>query len=134
MNALSAYVLTQIVYENPDGTLTVIGDKMKAIEGEMERYMTRTDNLMKETTDLRESWSIASGKLSTVAQLTAETDADGNIIYYTSGSSGEQVVYYNPEMVNFIMIRDLCKNARHLKYMFIFLLSLTVILNKQHHL
>ena len=97
LNALSAYVLTQIVYENPDGTLTVIGDKMKAIEGEMERYMTRTDNLMKETTDLRESWSIASGKLSTVAQLTAETDADGNIIYYTSGSSGEQVVYYNPE-------------------------------------
>ena len=97
LNALSAYVLTQIVYENPDGTLTVIGDKMKAIEGEMERYMTRTDNLMKETTDLRESWSIASGKLSTVAQLTAETDADGNIIYYTSGSSGEQVVYYNSE-------------------------------------
>lgn len=97
LNALSAYVLTQIVYENPDGTLTVIGDKMKAIEGEMERYMTRTDNLMKETTDLRESWSIASGKLSTVAHLTAETDADGNIIYYTSGSSGEQVVYYNPE-------------------------------------
>ena len=97
LNALSAYVLTQIVYENPDGTLTVIGDKMKAIEGEMERYLTRTDKLMKETTDLRESWSIASGKLSTVAQLTAETDADGNIIYYTSGSSGEQVVYYNPE-------------------------------------
>lgn len=97
LNALSAYVVTQIVYENPDGTLTAIGDKMKAIEGEMERYMTRTDNLMKETTDLRESWSIASGKLSTVAQLTAETDADGNIIYYTSGSSGEQVVYYNTE-------------------------------------
>lgn len=97
LNALSAYVTTQITYANTDGTLTVIGDKMKAIEGEMERYMTRTDNLLKETTDLRESWSIASGKLSTVAQLTAETDADGNIIYYTSGSSGEQVVYYNPE-------------------------------------
>lgn len=97
LNALSAYVITQINYQNPDGTLTTIGDKMMAIEGEMERYMTRTDNLMKETTDLRESWSIASGKLSTVAQLTAETDADGNIIYYTSGSSGEQVVYYNPE-------------------------------------
>jgi len=97
LNALSAYVITQINYQNPDGTLTTIGDKMMAIEGEMERYMTRTDNLMKETTDLRESWSIASGKLSTVAQLTAETDADGNIIYYTSGSSGEQVVYYNTE-------------------------------------
>jgi hypothetical protein len=60
----------------------------------MEEWINVSDSAMSLSHDLRDTWTIESGKLSTVSNLTAETDADGNIIYYVSGETiGEKRVY-----------------------------------------
>lgn len=95
MNGLSGVVsdyITRLNYIN--GELTSMGSRMDASEKEIEEWMTITDSAMSIASDLRESWSVESGKLSTVANLIAETDEDGNVIYYVSGASGNEITVY----------------------------------------
>lgn len=95
MNGLSGVVssyITQLNFVN--GKLTSMGDDMNAMSGTMNQWMTITDSAMSIASDLRESWSVESGKLSTVANLIAETDSYGNIKYYVSGASGSEITVY----------------------------------------
>ena len=69
-----------------------MGRRMDAAEGTMETYMTVSDSAMTLANDLRDTWSVESGKLSTVANLTAETDGEGNIIYYVSAVTGDEII------------------------------------------
>lgn len=92
LNGLSGVVETSIArLDGIDGDLTSLGSRMSAEEQEMEQWMTVSDSAMTLAHDLRETWSVESGKLSTVANLTAETDGEGNIIYYVSGVTGEEI-------------------------------------------
>jgi hypothetical protein len=95
MNGLSGVVssyISQLNYIN--GELTSMGDDMNAMDGKMNQWMTITDSAMSIASDLRESWSVESGKLSTVANLIAKTDEEGNVIYYVSGASGNEITVY----------------------------------------
>lgn len=93
LNGLSGVVETSITRLNEvDGELTNMGRRMDAAEGTMETYMTVSDEAMELATDLRDTWSVESGKLSTVANLTAETDGEGNIIYYVSAVTGDEFI------------------------------------------
>ena len=86
MNGLSGVVATSITRLNSvDGSLSSLGSRMSAAENSLEEWITVAAESMSAATDLRETWTIESGKLSTVANLTAETDIDGNIMYYVSG-------------------------------------------------
>ena len=92
LNGLSGVVETSIArLDGIDGDLTSLGSRMSADEQTMEQWMTVSDSAMTSAHDLRETWSVESGKLSTVANLTAETDGEGNIIYYVSGITGEEI-------------------------------------------
>lgn len=92
LNGLSGVVETSIArLDGIDGDLTSLGSRMSAEEQQMEQWMTVSDSAMTSAHDLRETWSVESGKLSTVANLTAETDGEGNIIYYVSGVTGEEI-------------------------------------------
>ena len=92
LNGLSGVVETSIArLDGIDGDLTSLGSRMSAEEQKMEQWMTVSDSAMTVAQDLRETWSVESGKLSTVANLTAETDGEGNIIYYVSGITGEEI-------------------------------------------
>lgn len=92
LNGLSGVVETSIArLDGIDGDLTSLGSRMSAEEQKMEQWMTVSDSAMTSAHDLRETWSVESGKLSTVANLTAETDGEGNIIYYVSGVTGEEI-------------------------------------------
>ena len=92
LNGLSGVVETSIArMDGIDGDLTSLGSRMSAEEQKMEQWMTASESAMTLAHDLRETWSVESGKLSTVANLTAETDGEGNIIYYVSGVTGEEI-------------------------------------------
>lgn len=92
LNGLSGVVETSVArLDGIDGDLTSLGSRMSAEEQTMEQWMTVSDSAMTLAHDLRETWSVESGKLSTVANLTAETDGEGNIIYYVSGVTGEEI-------------------------------------------
>lgn len=98
LNGLSATVATEIAHlDATTEAITAVGNRMNAMDGTIDTWITKTDSAMSMTNDLREHWSIESGKLSTVATLTAETDADGNIIYYISGSTGNEIVVWKNE-------------------------------------
>ena len=99
MNALSGYVSTHITrLDEVDGRLTSMGNDMEAVSGTMETWITVSMETEKVAYDLREHWSVESGKLSTVANLTAETDDKGNIIYNVSATTGEEYrVFKNNE-------------------------------------
>ena len=95
MDALEVTITDQIIHLAPNSALTSMGEKMNALSGTMEQWMTIVSDLSGTGVDLRDEWSEASGKLSTVAQLMAETDDDGNILYFVSGDSFEEKVYKN---------------------------------------
>lgn len=95
MDALNATITEQITHLAPNSALTSMGERMDALSGTMEQWMIIVSDLSGTGVDLREEWSEASGKLSTVAQLMAETDSDGNILYFVSGDSFEERVYKN---------------------------------------
>lgn len=98
LNGLSATVATEIAHlDATTQAITAVGNRMNAMDGTIDTWITKTDSAMSMTNDLREHWSVESGKLSTVATLTAETDADGNIIYYISGSTGNEIVVWKNE-------------------------------------
>ena len=93
LNALSGIVETSVTRLNTiDGDLTSLGSRMNAEEQKMEQWMNVSDSAMSLSHDLRDTWSVESGKLSTVANLTAETDGNGNIIYYVSGTTGDEII------------------------------------------
>lgn len=93
MNGLSGIVESEIARLNKaTGELTSMGERMDASEQKIDKWMTITDSAMTVATDLKESWSVESGKLSTVANLIAETDSEGNVIYYVSGTNGNEIV------------------------------------------
>lgn len=83
MNAMSGAIEDTIVRLS-DETLTSMGDRMNAIDSEMEKWLTKFDELCGTTIDLRDTWTLESGKLSSIASLIPETDEYGNILYYVS--------------------------------------------------
>ena len=91
LNGLSGVVETSVTrLDGVDGELTRMGEEMDAVKGEMNTYMTVSDSAMALATDLRETWSVESGKLSTVASLTAQVDDEGNVMYFVSGSTDSE--------------------------------------------
>lgn len=96
ISSFSASMETALTHYGDE--LITVGSKMEAMSGTMEEYITKTDSAMAIADDLRESWSIESGKISSVSHAIAETDEEGNIIYYASGETfGEVVVTKNAE-------------------------------------
>ena len=92
LNGLSGVVETSVTrLDGINGELTSLGSRMNAEEQKMEQWMNVSDSAMSLSHDLRDTWSVESGKLSTVANLTAETDGEGNIIYYVSGETGNEI-------------------------------------------
>lgn len=91
MNALSGTISDNIVrLSTIDSALTSMGRRMDASDFTMEQYMTRTDSALTAAIDLRDHWSAESGKISTVASLTAQVDGEGNVMYFVSGSTGSE--------------------------------------------
>ncbi|MBP3630464.1 MAG: hypothetical protein J6J23_03130, partial [Clostridia bacterium] len=91
MNALSGVISDNITrLSSIDSALTSMGHRMDASEVTMEQYMTKTDAAMETAIDLRDHWSAESGKISTVASLTAQVDGEGNVMYFVSGSTGSE--------------------------------------------
>ena len=91
LNGLSGVVETSITrMDGVDGKLTKMGKEMDAVKDEMKTYMTVSDSAMTLATDLRDTWSVESGKLSTVASLTAQVDGEGNVMYFVSGSTDSE--------------------------------------------
>ena len=91
LNGLSGVVETSITrLDGVDGDLTKMGKEMDAVKDEMKTYMTVSDSAMTLATDLRDTWSVESGKLSTVASLTAQVDGEGNVMYFVSGSTDSE--------------------------------------------
>ena len=99
INGLSAYVSTELVHMDTFSSgITSVGNTLNAALGTFEQNITKDlTEISGITYDLREHWSVESGKLSTVATLTAETDENGNIIYYSSANTAneERVVTKN---------------------------------------
>ena len=95
MNGLSGTLKTTINrLDTLDGNLTSMGEEWNSVSDSMEQWINVSLSSMSMSYDLRDTWTIESGKLSTVSNLTAETDVDGNIIYYVSGETmGEKRVY-----------------------------------------
>lgn len=95
MNAISGAIEDTIVRLSNE-TLTSMGDRMNALDFEMEKWMTQFNELCGTTVDMRETWTAQSGMLSTVASLTAELDENGDVKFYVSaGTSG----VYDPPIV-----------------------------------
>ena len=91
MNALSGTISDNIArLSEIDGTLTSMGRRMDASDFTMEQYMTKTDSALTTAIDLRDHWSAESGKISTVASLTAQVDGEGNVMYFVSGSTDSE--------------------------------------------
>ncbi len=86
MNAFSASIVDTITTMTSDSAITSMGKKMEALEEHMSEWMTKTDSAMSIAYDLRDDWTIENGKLSTVANLTAKRDGNGDIIYWASGA------------------------------------------------
>lgn len=92
MEAVSGKIEDTIVrLDKATGELTSLGQRMDASQQEIEEWMTITDSAMSMAYDMRESWSVESGKLSTVANLIAQTDDEGNVLYFVSAATGEEI-------------------------------------------
>jgi polyhydroxyalkanoate synthesis regulator phasin len=87
IDAINGQITDKISYLAPSGALVSMGDQMDAMKLEMTQWMTKVNDLSGTAIDLRDEWSEASGKLSTVSNLMAETDKNGNILYFTSGGT-----------------------------------------------
>ena len=91
LNGLSGIVETSVTrLSGIDGELASLGSRMSAEEEKMEQWMTVSDSAMTVAQDLRETWSVESGKLSTIASLTAQVDDEGNVMYFVSGSTDSE--------------------------------------------
>ena len=91
LNGLSGVVETSVTrLSGIDGELASLGSRMSAEEEKMEQWMTVSDSAMTVAQDLRETWSVESGKLSTIASLTAQVDDEGNVMYFVSGSTDSE--------------------------------------------
>lgn len=91
LNGLSGVVETSVTrLSGIDGELASLGSRMSAEEEKMEQWMTVSDSAMTVAQDLRETWSVESGKLSTIASLTARVDDEGNVMYFVSGSTDSE--------------------------------------------
>ena len=92
INGLDGRLTTTITRLNSlSGSLTSMGEEWDAINNSMEEWMNVSDSAMSLSHDLRDTWSIASGKLSTVSNLTAKTDEKGEIMYFVSGATGNEI-------------------------------------------
>lgn len=69
---------TVVKYNETEGKLTSLGDEMDATNRRMSKYMNITDDTQKEVMDFRETWTEASGMLTTVGSLIYVQDEDGN--------------------------------------------------------
>lgn len=96
MDALSGSIEDTIVRLS-DETLTSMGERMDAMNFEMDKWMTQFDELCGTTIDMRDTWTAQSGKLSTVASLTAELNENGEVIFYVSAGTDGSV--YDPPIV-----------------------------------
>lgn len=91
MDALSGTIRDSITrLSSVDSALTTMEKWMDASGFTMGQYMTKTDEAMSLAIDLRDHWSAESGKLSTVASLTAQVDEEGNVMYFVSGSTDSE--------------------------------------------
>ena len=102
LNSFSASISTEIAHLAPDSALTSMGERMDALNAHMSEWMTVTDSAMSMTMDLREDWSVESGKMSTVSSMIAETNADGTPIYYVSAETGTEIVVTKTETGEFV--------------------------------
>ena len=69
---------TVVKYNETEGKLTSLGDEMDATNRRMAKYMNITDDTSREVMDFRETWTEASGMLTTVGSLIYVQDKDGN--------------------------------------------------------
>ena len=102
LNSFSASISTEIAHLAPDSALTSMGERMDALNAHMSEWMTVTDSAMSMAMDLREDWSVESGKMSTVSSMIAETNADGTPIYYVSAETGTEIVVTKTETGEFV--------------------------------
>lgn len=92
INGLDGRLTTAITrLDSLSGSLTSMGEEWDAINNSMEEWINVSDSAMSLSYDLRDTWSIASGKLSTVSNLTAKTDEKGEIMYFVSGATGNEI-------------------------------------------
>ena len=92
INGLDGRLTTTITrLDSLSGSLTSMGEEWDAVNNSMEEWINVSDSAMSLSHDLRDTWSIASGKLSTVSNLTAKTDEKGEIMYFVSGASGNEI-------------------------------------------
>ena len=94
IDAINGEIRDSISYLASNGDLVSMGEEMDAMNFEMKQWMTKVDDLNKTAIDMREEWSEASGKLSTVSNLIALTDADGNVLYFASGGTYGEDNYF----------------------------------------
>ena len=102
LNSFSASISSEIAHLAPDSALTSMGERMDAMNAHMSEWMTKTDSAMSMTMDLREDWSIESGKISSVSSMIAETGADGSPIYYVSADTGSEIVVTKTETGEYV--------------------------------
>lgn len=102
LNSFSASISTEIAHLAPDSALTSMGERMDALNAHMSEWMTVTDSAMSMTMDLREDWSVETGKMSTVSSMIAETNADGTPIYYVSAETGAEIVVTKTDTGEFV--------------------------------
>lgn len=88
INGLDGRLTTAVTrLDSLSGSLTSMGKEWNAVNNSMKEWINVSDSAMSLSHDLREHWSVESGKLSTVANLIAERDGDGNVIYLVSGET-----------------------------------------------
>lgn len=99
IDAINGQITDKISYLAPSGALVSMGEQMDAMNYEMTQWMTKINDLSGTAIDLRDEWSEASGKLSTVSNLMAETDKNGNILYFTSGGTRGEDNWYEKTVI-----------------------------------
>ena len=99
MSSFSASIVNEISYLAPTSALTSMGEKMNAMSGTVSQWMTKTDSALTVADDIREEWTVESGKLATVSHMIAETGPDGTPIYYVSGETTGEIVVTRKEII-----------------------------------
>lgn len=97
INALSASMINEIVYRDPSSAITSVRNNLEALSGTLKTCITKTNSAMSLTMDLRETWDTISGKVSTVSNMVAKTDENGNILYYAKINDEKVLVYKDPQ-------------------------------------
>ena len=99
IDAINGEIRDSISYLASNGDLVSMGEEMDAMNFELKQWMTKVNDLSGTAVDMREEWSETSGKLSTVSSLMAETDANGNILYFTSGGTMGEDNWYEKSVI-----------------------------------